>query len=794
VIWVVRIVALVLGLALVLAAGGWMWLRGSLPSTGGKTTVSGVEKPLTIVRDRHAVPHIQAETPNDALFGLGYVHAQDRLWQMEFNRRVGAGRLAEILGEAALPTDRFMRTLGVYALVERTYDKLDAETRSGLEAYARGVNAFLDDRLGPLPPEFLILGVKPEIWKPADSLVWVKLMAWDLSGNMSAELQRARLATRLDAKQIEEFLPPYPGDGPVALPDLRALYQDLPLERMLAELPMGDAANGSNNWVVSGARSATGKPLLANDPHLGLTAPSVWYFAQISAPGLDAIGATFPGVPTVTLGRNKRIAWGFTNTGPDVQDLYVEKIDPTDPARYLAPDGPRAFETRRETIKIKGKPEETITVRSTRHGPVISDVNARAREAAREGHVIALAWTALAEDDMTAQAGARLMRAGNWREFVEAIRDFHVPQQNMVYADIDGNIGFYAAGRVPIRKPEHATKGLAPAPGWDAANDWQGYIPFEKLPQAYNPPSGQVMTANHKIVPDGYPYYLSREWTVPYRARRLEALLAEQRSHSVEGFKRMQNDAVSLFARDILPLLLAAPTANAEAAKLRALLVGWNGAMDRSRAEPLVFYAWIRELSGAIYADELGPLFPDFLETRTTFLQNALTIQQHWCDDVTTPATETCAERIALALERARDWLNRTYGGDPARWRWGDAHFALGEHRPLGRNAWLARLFDVTIPAQGDGFSVNQARHAIANAAKPFAMIHGPGLRAIYDLDDPDRSVFIHTTGQSGNPLSDRYRDFAKPWADGDYVPMSMRPADYRPGALGTLTLVPRTP
>jgi len=794
VIWIVRLLALIIGLAVLAAGGGWLWLRGSLPSYSGKTSLIGLERPVTITRDRNAVPHVAAETFGDAFFALGYVHAQDRLWQMEFNRRIGAGRLAEILGERVLPMDRYMRTLGIYGLVGRNFSRLDEETRKALEAYARGVNAFLDARLGPLPPEFLIFGVKPEPWIPADSLVWIKLMALDLGGNMPAELQRARLMTRLSPAQIEELIPPYPGDAPVALPDLRALYQDLPLERMLATLPLPAPANGSNNWVVSGARSSTGKPILANDPHLGLTAPSVWYFARLSAPGLDVMGATLPGVPTVTLGRNKRIAWGFTNTGPDVQDLYVEKIDPTDPTRYLAPDGPRAFETRREVIKVKGKPDEILTVRATRHGPVISDANARAREVAGTGHVIALAWTALAEDDMTAQAGAKIIRAGNWSEFVAALRDFHAPQQNMVYADIEGNIGFYAPGRVPIRKAEHATKGLAPAPGWDAANDWQGFIPFEELPRAFNPASGALMTANHKIVPEGYKHFISREWTFPYRARRLEALLAEQRTHSVEGFKRMQNDIVSLFARDLLPLLLATPASGPETAKLQAMLRNWNGVMDANRAEPLVFYAWVRELAWAIYADELGPLFGDYFEIRPTFLQDVLARQSPWCDDMTTPAVETCAERIRLALDQARDWLIKTHGDDPARWRWGEAHAARNEHRPLGRDPWLARIFDVRVPAGGDGFTVMQARHAIANALKPFAMIHGPGLRAIYDLDDLDRSVFIHTTGQSGNPLSDRYRDFAKSWANGEYIAMSMRPSDIQPGALGTITLVPATP
>ncbi|MBM3556594.1 MAG: penicillin acylase family protein, partial [Alphaproteobacteria bacterium] len=369
---------ILIGLVIVIglsAGGGWLWLRGSLPNHAGEFKVQGLGEAVRIVRDRNGIPHIQAKSRNDAFFTLGFVHAQDRLWQLEMNRRIGAGRLAEMLGEAALPTDRFLRTLGVHALAERTFPRLTQDAQAAFNAYAAGINAHIASRKGALPPEFLILGVKPEPWKPADSIVWMKMMAWDLGGNWQAELQRARLAKRLSPERIAELLPPYPGEAPVPLPNLKALYEAAPLERAYAALPPVEEANGSNNWALAGGRSATGKPLLANDPHLGLAAPAIWYLAHVSAPGMEFIGATLPGIPSVVLGRTKRLAIAFTNTGPDVQDLYVEKVDLADPSRYLTPDGSRPFETRREVIKVKGRPDEVITVRTTRHGPVISDIN-----------------------------------------------------------------------------------------------------------------------------------------------------------------------------------------------------------------------------------------------------------------------------------------------------------------------------------------------------------------------------------------------------------------------------------
>jgi penicillin amidase len=789
--------ALFLLLFCILAAlAGYAFLRQSLPKTSGEIMLSGLRAPVEVLRDGHGIPHIFAASPEDALFGLGFLHAQDRLWQMEMNRRIAAGRLAEALGPSALETDRFLRTLGVRRVAEASVKRYDAETRAGLEAYAAGVNAFLATR-PVLPPEFWLTGVRPEPWEPADSVAWVKMMAWDLGGNWRSELLRMRLASTLPVAWIEEFLPPYPGEAPAGLPDLRELYRriDKPvrdLARQFGEAP--DFALGSNSWVVAGPRSSTGKPLLANDPHLGLTAPPVWYFAHLHAPGLDAIGATLPGVPSVVLGRNDRVAWGFTNTGPDVQDLYIEKLDGA--GNYLTPDGPRAFEVIPELIKVKGAADERLSVRISRHGPVISDVLRAAQEALPRGHAMSMAWTALAEDDLTVQGAMRLARARDWETFLAALREFHAPQQNVTYADVDGNIGFIAAGRVPVRKPANDLKGLAPAPGWDARYDWAGYVPFAELPRALNPPAGAIVTANHRITPPGYAHHVTFEWQPPYRARRIEAQLRTAEKHTMGSFAAIQADVVSLASRELLrPLLkLAVPQSDAARGALKAL-AAWNGSMAADRFEPLVLVAWWRELARRVYADELGDAFQRNWSARPVFLQAVLEDrggQARWCDDVRTTRRESCADAASEALEAALADLARRYGADPAKWRWGDAHVAHHPHRPLSRVGWLAPLVDIRVPTPGDAFTVNVGRADFDHATEPFANRHAASLRALYDLADPQASLFIHSGGQSGNPLSAHYRSFAAAWAGGEYVPMVTERRRLEAAGAQRLALVPR--
>jgi penicillin amidase len=775
-----RILVSMLVLLAVGAAGAYLYLLRSLAQTQGEIRLAGLAAPVEILRDRYGIPHIYAQSIADAVFALGFVHAQDRLWQMEMNRRLGAGRLSEVVGPGGLETDRFLRTLGIRRAAEANLGALDEETRALLAAYAAGVNAFLaTDPV--LPLEFWLTGVRPEPWTPADSVSWIKMMAWDLGGNWRSEVLRMRLSKTVPLARIHQFLPPYPGEAAPEIADLKSVYGALErggvqlaedMMRLAAAAPGAQPESlGSNNWAVAGSRSATGKPLLANDPHLGLTAPSVWYFAHLSAPGLNLIGATLPGVPAVVLGRNDRIAWGFTNTGPDVQDLYIEKLDAS--GGYLAPAGPRPFQVIEETIRVKGAEPERLRVRISRHGPVISDVARPVADQAPRGHVIALAWTALAEDDRTMQAALKIARAHDWAGFLEAARDFHTPQQNMVYADVEGNIGFIAAGRVPVRKPENDLKGLAPAPGWLARYDWDGYIPFEELPRAFNPPAAALVTANHRITPEGYRRFMTSEWQPPYRADRIRALLDATARHTVESFARMQADVVSLAMKELLPMLLAARPRSEEARRALALLAKWDAAMEAGRPEPLIAWGWWRELARAIYADELGEAFRANWRERARFLVKVLSGEAaEWCDDVRTAAVETCEEQLALSLEAALSDLKRRYGEDMANWRWGPAHEARHEHRPFGRQPLLARLFDLSVPSPGDAYTVNVGRSHLNDEARPFANRHAASLRAIYDLADLEKSLFIHSGGQSGNILSPHYGAFTEAWARNEYIPM----------------------
>ncbi len=781
--------ALVL-LAVALAAGAYLWLRTSLPVVDGTVALAGLSGPVEVVRDKHAIPHVFAQNEHDAYFALGFVHAQDRLWQMEFQRRVAAGRLSEVIGERTLSIDKFIRTMGIPQAVAATVERLSAETRATYEAYADGVNAFIATAGGAPPLEFVLLGHEPEPWRIEDSIGWAKMMAWDLGGNAWDEALRARLAKSLTAEQLAALWPAYPADGPIALRSAAVSGADgfAALARIFPSRPPDGL--GSNNWVVSGEHTASGKPLLANDPHLGLSTPSLWYLAHLSAPGLDVIGATLPGIPAPVLGRNQRIAWGFTNTNPDVQDLFIETVDPSDPTRYLAPDGPLRFVERTELIRIKDQPDLNLTVRETRHGPVVSDLVEHAETFLPEGRVVTFAWTALMPDDLTAQAGLKVLKAEDWNGFVAALADFSVPTQNIVYADIDGNIGYIAPGRVPIRA---SGAGWMPADGASGEGDWISAIPYDAMPRAYNPPSGRIVTANNRIVGPDYPYFLTRDWSAPYRARRIEALLDARDKHDVEGFAAMQQDLTSLGAQHMLPILLGVVrTEDAGAKAALERLKTFDGEMAEDRPEPLIYIAWLRELMRALFADELEGGFPDYWAIRLGAIEQALGAHQELCDDRTTGPKEACSTILGLSLERALTDLGRRYGTDQEAWRWGEAHAVRARHRVLGEVPGLGGLFEIDMPHGGEKDTVNAGGITVGDELDPFRQIHGAGYRAVYDLADLDRSIFIQSSGQSGNPLSPHYKDFAEAWRTGVYVPMVTARATVEIDTLGTLILTPR--
>ncbi|HYN37798.1 MAG TPA: penicillin acylase family protein, partial [Rhodospirillales bacterium] len=793
----------VLGALLIVAAGlfaGGLWLASSASPTTGRRVLTGLGAPAEVLRDRWGVPHIFAASEEDAVAALGWVHAEDRLAQMETTRRTGAGRLAEVIGPSALPSDRWMRTLGLYRLAEQQYARLSERSRGLLDAYARGVNAWLATHDGPLPPEFLMLGITPEPWTVADSLVWLKLMALRLSVDRRDELLRARLAHRLSPAQLAAL---WPDDtaGPTTIGSggQKALLDDRLLAGTLAAMPEqpGAPRGASNAWVVSGGRTATGAPILASDPHLGFALPSTWYLARIVTPYGTLAGATAPGFPAMVFGRNDRIAWGITSSDIDVEDVFVDQIDPADSGRYLAPGGPLPFVSREETISVRGQDPEMLPVRLTRHGPVISDlaglpdgIGPRTGGPNGSGVVLALAATSLAEDDRTADALFDLARTRDVDGFLAAAARATAPQQNVFYADVDGRVGFVAAGRIPVR-PQPGS-GL-PVEGWSGANDSPGFLPFEAQPQAFDPPSGVLVNANNRPAPPDWPYPIDGAWDAGFRAARISDVLAAETPQTPAGSAALQTDAVSLMAWRLLPPMLAALPTQPDPSARRAveLLRAWRGEMRADAPQPLLFAAWLRELVRVLAADELGPAFVEFWDYRPLFVGNVLAGDTGWCNDVTTPAQEDCAAAVQSALDAALAGLSERFGPDPDRWRWGDAHVLRLRSMLWSRVPVLGDLLGVNLPLDGGNDTPLRAASRLADPETPFAAVHGAGFRGVYDLADLDASRFVIAGGQSGNPLSRHWRDLVDTWKAGGGLRLAGDQETLRREAASRLQLLP---
>ena len=796
----------------VLAVGaGYGFLRNSLPSLSGALAIEGLSAPVEITRDREAVPHIFGKTSDDLYAALGFVHAQDRLWQMELQRRTGQGRLSELFGERTFGTDVFIRTLDLYGHGERSLAALPPEARAALDAYARGVNAYITRSVGLFEPrfgpEFLILRHRPEPWRPADSMVTGKLMALQLSLNMNHELLRLALAAQgLTSAEIEDLMPLDPVDRPPPLPALAQLY---PLQRPSAaqrrtslERDVEDVigSGASNNWVVSGARTKSGKPLLANDPHLRLAAPSLWYLAHLAlqspgAPIANIVGASLPGAPLIVLGRGDYLAWGFTNTGSDVQDLFIEQVNPDNPREYKAPDGWRPFEIERVTIAVKGAEPRTVERRRTRHGPVLPGFYRNLEGLLGPNYVAALRWTALTDDDTTLAAGLFDPNVRTVSDYMERMRWFVVPMQSMVVADATGNIGMIAPGRVPIRSPANKVAGRAPVPGWDATYDWQGYLKFEDLPAVKGGNVGAIGTANARMVDPDYHHHLTFDWDPAFRQQRIKELIFDRSQHDIGTMQTAQADVLSLAILKLQPMMIAAAQAGGSVDNdVLDQLTTWDAKMVGDRPEPLIFSAWLREAVRAIYKDDLGPVFDRYFDTRATALIRLLegrATARDWCDDRTTPTRESCGAVLAAALNRALTDLVKRFGPDRSKWRWGPAHYAYGEHRPFGSVPSLARYFDIEVPSPGGNYTLNRGEMNF-DQEHPFANRHASSYRAIYDLADLDRSLYIQTTGQSGNVFSPYYRSFADRWAKVDYIEIATKREDIAKTAIGTWTVTPK--
>ncbi len=794
-----------LGLAvLIFLIGTYFQVRGALPPYSGQVEAAGLKAPVEIQRDKNAVPHIIAGSIEDAAFGLGYVHAQDRFWQMEMTRRLGQGRLSEIVppsvvGSGLIDTDRTMRGLGLYRQASESVNALSPGTRTQLEAYAAGVNAWLKDDDQQYGLELTLLKLlsggryRPEPWRPADSLVWGKLMALGLDGNWRAELLRLRLARKIGDDGVKFLIEPSGDNGDATLSLVRAATQGIDLDRLYRATDNNatQKREASNEWVLSGAHAVSGKPLLANDPHLALTFPGIWYLARLVGPGFDIRGASSPGSPAIVLGHNGTIGWGFTTTNLDSQDLFVERVDPTDPGRYITPDGARPFAVREETINVLWGEPVSLRVRQTRHGVVIDDFLARRDDPANlspAGHVLALQATALDGADTSGEGFARLGLAQNWEEFQTAARKIVSPMQNIVYADTAGNTGLLSPARVPIRRKGD---GSMPVPGWTGEFDWAGFVPFDALPRAYNPASGVLVNANARVVPDNYRYFISRDWAEPYRQRRANQMLQEVERHPVYGMIVIQADNLSLDAVDMVPLLLKSAPRNPRAAKAHAALASWNHFMLAGRPEPLIYTAWLTELQRGLLADELGEALYESLTTpNVALLARILREKPGWCDDGGTRTTETCDDAIAQALERALDSIARQQGADLDKWQWGRAHLAVHRHPLFDGVPLLRDLASVRFPSDGGAQTLNRAQPSY-RGPRPFDATHGAGYRAVYDFADLDNSRFAIPLGQSGNMLSPWSRNFVERWQALRYIEIAGTRAENARTAVGTLTLAP---
>jgi penicillin amidase len=748
----VRALLTVLGTLVLLVAvglGGLLWL--TLAPRQQSVSLPGLSAPVDITFDEHGIPRIRAANFTDAATALGYVHARDRMFQMELMRRVASGRLSEIFGPAALPMDKEMRTLGLRVRAVADYATLPADVRAVLGAYTNGVNAWISAHGRFSAPEFIVLGA-PEPWSPVDCLLWGKTMGLWLSFNWRQELARWRLSAHLPRDTIEALWPSQHEAGrTAAMLDTKTRYAAAEDGQFGAALPAFPAPftepdRASNEWAVDGSRSATGAPLLAGDPHLAYGFPSLWYLARIDTPDETLVGATAPGVPGLILGHNRHVAWTFTTTGADVQDIFIET--PVGSDEYQTPDGPRPFTVREERIRVRGQPDVVLTVRETRHGPVISDLFDP------KGPILAVAMANLHPADTAAAGLLALNRAQTVADVGKAAALISSPVQNLMAADRQ-TIALYVTGRVPIR---HAGDGSMPVAGATGQFDWTGWASGDQLPHYVSPGSGRLVNANERVAPPDFPVFLGRDWFADWRARRIRELLDKSNRHDAPGFARMQMDVKSLFAQQALPALLSIAAPDGVAGKAFALLNGWDGTMAMDQPQPLIFTAWIDRFYEAIVArtgvstGDMAAVAPPAEFVPTALLPGGA----HWCGG-------DCAGMLQDALKQAVADLSQRFGPDPAAWRWGVAHEAVFAHPILRAIPWLRGFGTLRIPVPGSDTTINVE----GTRLNDFSAVHGPEFRGVYDLADLDRSLFMLAPGQSGDLLRRTSRDLLTDWRDG---------------------------
>lgn len=789
-------VFIVLLLALV---GGGLWVRSrvhaSLPVMDGTINVGGLSARVEVRRDQHGVPHIRAQSIEDALFAQGYVTAQDRLWQMDLSRRKAEGKLSEVFGDRTLRLDIESRTLGFSQVAAAALTELSPDDQRHLAAYTRGVNAFIEGHRNNLPVEFLLLRYQPQPWQEVDSVAAALNLAAALSQSWESDLMREHIATKLSKDLYSDVFPDHSDlDVPVAevtptTPVARTSSADLLFNHFdsgtcqlsaadcglfpsqILNLQPSMAGLGSNNWVVSGSHTKSGKPLLANDPHLGHSVPSIWYMVHLKAPGLNVSGVSLPGLPLVIIGHNEHIAWGLTNTAPDVQDLFVESINPHDPGKYQHNGQWVNTDVRDEVIKVRHQPDYHLSVTVTRHGPVVSHEG---------GRNLALQWTLLGPHGVGLPF-LQIDQASNWQDFTSALRGFKVPMQNFVFADTDGNIGYYAAGLVPIRKQGN---GSVPVPGNNDDFDWTGFVPFDDLPHSFNPPSGIIATANGRIVPDNYPYFITAKWESPYRTARIFQLLRQGGNFTPTDMLRIQTDILSIedqwLAKQILSAAGKHPPSNPDTQFALETIKSWDGEAHANSAATLVLEVTRHALVTRILKPKLGDDLSGYhWAMSTVFIQNVLEQNlTRWLPPGDTDFNVTVMKSLDEGIGKIPSMV---HSQDHAAWRWGDT-IPLTFHHPLGLGLpLLGRWLDVgPFPQPGTGTTVKQTTTYM-----------GPSMRMVVDISNLDQSLQNITLGESGQVSSPYYRDQFPSWYNGTSLPMLFSDAAVEKGTVHTLILEP---
>lgn len=812
--WLIRLVtgAIALGLLVLLLA--YYILSRSLVDYSEDFTVQGISAPVEIVRNNDNVPHILGATDKDVYFALGFAHAQDRLWQMTMLRRTVQGRLSEAFGAPTVKVDELMRRLDLYGLALQSVDAQDAETLEALEAYAAGVNAWITEinagARGRGAPEFFLFSSEIAAWAPADSIAILKLMALQLTGSVQTEVLRARTSLLLSPERLADILPDDPGQGVAALPDFASLVPGVaPLSRPVdfalgpfSPVAAPGMAGASNSWAAMPGRSAAGGTLLANDPHLGLTAPTLWYLARLELQSGGVIGGTIPGVPAVLVGRSEALGWALTTAYVDDQDVLIEELNPANPEQYRTPDGWATFDSRQSIITVKDAPPVTLTLRWSRNGPILPGTHYDLASITPPGHVAALSWTALNGADTSMTAAMRLMQAGDIPAALEAGRLVVAPAQNLMLADGAG-IAMQVVGAMPARDPAHPSQGRLPVLGAAPAAGFRGLLPYEVNPRFVNPTSGLLGNTNNKTVNRPFPEHVSFDWGDTQRIQRWLALMQAREVHTRESFIEAQLDTVNPTARALLPLIGADLWFTGEAAaegtpeRLRqralGLLAEWNGEMNEHLPEPLIAEAWMRALMDRLIRDELGAMADSFTHISPVFIERVYRNvggASVWCDVIQSAAVESCTDLSRIALDEALLRLTERYGDNIESWRWGDAHEATHDHPVLGEVAFLRYFVNIRQSTSG-GDDTLMRGVTRGTGEEPFQNVHSAGYRGVYDFADPDSSVFITATGQSGHPLSRHYDDLGELWRRGEYIPMSLDPDLARAAAAGVMVLSP---